>query len=144
LPDFSWQNIPKWGKIYLIAAKLPNGHKMYQMDVIYQFQMAIEYIPTFSIWNKALQNLPKLEFFVWKYTIWQPWALLPFLHKNTKLEKPLRYSCCIKYKWYILCKKGTTYEDTKTVTYSLEKTHLAVDEKFAWKDKTGLEKLALR
>jgi hypothetical protein len=30
LPDFSWHNIPKRGKIYLIATKLPNGHKIYQ------------------------------------------------------------------------------------------------------------------
>jgi hypothetical protein len=33
--------------------------------------MAINY-PTFSN-SMALQNLPKLWFLVWKYTIWQPW-----------------------------------------------------------------------
>jgi hypothetical protein len=35
LPDFSWHNIPKWGKIYQIATKLPNGLNKYQMAVIY-------------------------------------------------------------------------------------------------------------
>jgi hypothetical protein len=45
LPDFSWHNIPKWGKIYQIATKLPNGHKMYQMAVIYSKCQKI--IPTF-------------------------------------------------------------------------------------------------
>jgi hypothetical protein len=35
LPDLSLLNIPKWGKIYEIATKLPNGHEMYQMAVIY-------------------------------------------------------------------------------------------------------------
>jgi hypothetical protein len=35
LPDFSRHNIPKRGEIYQTAAKLPNGHEMYQMAVIY-------------------------------------------------------------------------------------------------------------
>jgi hypothetical protein len=35
LPDFSRRNIPKLEKIYHIATKLPNGHKMYQMAVLY-------------------------------------------------------------------------------------------------------------
>jgi hypothetical protein len=34
--------------------------------------MAIKY--TNSVDFKALQNLPKLGFLVWKYTIWQPWT----------------------------------------------------------------------
>jgi hypothetical protein len=33
--------------------------------------MAIEYTNLFHC--KALQNLPKLGFLVWKYPIWQPW-----------------------------------------------------------------------
>jgi hypothetical protein len=33
--------------------------------------MAIEYTNLFH--PKALQNLPKLGFFIWKYTIWQTW-----------------------------------------------------------------------
>jgi hypothetical protein len=33
LPDFSRHNIPKQVKIYQIATKLPNGHKMYQMGI---------------------------------------------------------------------------------------------------------------
>jgi hypothetical protein len=35
LPDFSSYNIPKRGKIYQLATKLPNGPKIYQMVVIY-------------------------------------------------------------------------------------------------------------
>jgi hypothetical protein len=35
LPDFSWKKLPKWGKIYQIIIKLPNGHKIYQMAEIY-------------------------------------------------------------------------------------------------------------
>jgi hypothetical protein len=35
LPDFSWRNIPKRGKIYQIATILRNGHKLYQMTVKY-------------------------------------------------------------------------------------------------------------
>jgi hypothetical protein len=50
----------------LTLPKLPNGRKMYQMTVRNIFQMAKEYS------SKALQNLPKLGFWVRKYTIWQP------------------------------------------------------------------------
>jgi hypothetical protein len=58
LPDFCWYVIPK-------------PVKMYQMDVLKKLQMAIKYINIFR--SKALQNLPKLRFLVWKRTIWQPW-----------------------------------------------------------------------
>jgi hypothetical protein len=34
-PDFSWHNIPKREKIYLITTKLPNDNKKYKMTVIY-------------------------------------------------------------------------------------------------------------
>jgi hypothetical protein len=52
LPDFSWYCIPKREKFYQITKNIPNGHtRMYR--------------------SKALHNLPKLVFLVWKYTIWQ-------------------------------------------------------------------------
>jgi hypothetical protein len=35
LPDSSGHNKPKRGKIYQIAPKLLNGHKIYQMALIY-------------------------------------------------------------------------------------------------------------
>jgi hypothetical protein len=35
LPDFSWQNIPKRGKIYQITTTLQNCFKIYQMTVKY-------------------------------------------------------------------------------------------------------------
>jgi hypothetical protein len=34
-------------------------------------QVSIKY--THIFYCKTLQNLPKLEFLVWKQTIWQPW-----------------------------------------------------------------------
>jgi hypothetical protein len=33
LPDFSWHNKSKWGKIYQITTILPNGHEIYQMTL---------------------------------------------------------------------------------------------------------------
>jgi hypothetical protein len=69
LPDFSWYSIPKRGKIYPIITKLhkwpcniPNDSKIFQKAITY----------TIIFYSKALQNLPKLEFLVWKQTIWQP------------------------------------------------------------------------
>jgi hypothetical protein len=35
LPDFSIFNIPKHWKIYQIATKLPNAHKIYQMALLH-------------------------------------------------------------------------------------------------------------
>jgi hypothetical protein len=43
LPDLSWHKVPKRGKIYQIAAKLPNGHKIPIPNVRNIFQMAKEY-----------------------------------------------------------------------------------------------------
>jgi hypothetical protein len=62
LPDFSWRNIPQWGEIYQIAAKLPNGHKVYQITYSSILQMATE--DTNLLHSKALQNLPGLGFLV--------------------------------------------------------------------------------
>jgi hypothetical protein len=47
LPDFSSHNIPKGGKIYQIVTKLFNGHKMYQMAIIYSKRP--NNMPIFSI-----------------------------------------------------------------------------------------------
>jgi hypothetical protein len=58
LPDLSWHNIPKPRKIY------QNGRTVYQMTIQY----------TNIFHSKALQNLRKLGFLVWKHIIWQPWA----------------------------------------------------------------------
>jgi hypothetical protein len=54
-----------------------NGDKYTKLPITYQMT-TVKYskwtsnIPTFSILCKALQNLPKLRFLVWKYTVWQP------------------------------------------------------------------------
>jgi hypothetical protein len=65
---FSCYNIPKTGKIYQMTItypkwqqKIPNGRKMDQMDKKYAN----------VIHCQALQNLPKFEFLVLKYAIWQ-------------------------------------------------------------------------
>jgi hypothetical protein len=72
LPDFSWQNIPKRGKTYQISTTLPNGlYLKYQMAVKYSKSPYVKY--TDIINSKPLQNLHKFGFFVWIYTIWQPW-----------------------------------------------------------------------
>jgi hypothetical protein len=62
LPDFSWYNIPKRGKIYQIATKytkwpqnISNGRKIYQIHIKY----------TKIYYCKTHQNLPKLGFWVW-------------------------------------------------------------------------------
>jgi hypothetical protein len=34
----------------------------------------------------ALQNLPKLRFLVWKYTIWQPWSVVHKQGYNVSYE----------------------------------------------------------
>jgi hypothetical protein len=54
----------KQGKMFQITTKLPNGHTIYQMIVIYLFQMTIKYKNIF--YSKALQNFPRLGFLVWK------------------------------------------------------------------------------
>jgi hypothetical protein len=71
LPDFSWHNIPKRGKIYQITKALPKDYKIYQITVKYT-KIAVKYTNIFHY--KSVQNLPKLAFLVWKYTIWQPWS----------------------------------------------------------------------
>jgi hypothetical protein len=50
--------------MYQIDTILPKGHKIYQMT--------IEYANFIN--SKALKNLPKFGFSVWKHTIWQPWS----------------------------------------------------------------------
>jgi hypothetical protein len=70
LPDFSWYMIPKPEKCTKWTHNVPNVHKISQMSVKY-YKMAIKYINIFQ--SKALQNLPKFGFLVWKQTIWQPW-----------------------------------------------------------------------
>jgi hypothetical protein len=63
LPDFSWHTrYTKPGKRYQIPTKFPNGHNIFQMTTKY----------TDILLSKPLQNLPKLWFWVWKHTIWQP------------------------------------------------------------------------
>jgi hypothetical protein len=75
------------GAWYQNRKNVPNQHKMYQMvikyfpNVLKVCQMAIKYINIFQ--SKALQNLPKLGFLVWKQTIRQPW-LPSFLTFNLK------------------------------------------------------------
>jgi hypothetical protein len=56
-----YQRTPKFTKW---PWNIPDGRKM--------FPMAIKYNKKFH--SNALQNIPKLVFLVWNYTIWQPWC----------------------------------------------------------------------
>jgi hypothetical protein len=51
--------------------KLPLNDKLIIWNGRNAFQSPIEYINYFH--SQALKHLPKLEFLLWKYTIWQPW-----------------------------------------------------------------------
>jgi hypothetical protein len=69
LPDFSWHKIPKWWKITSI---LPNGHKIYQMAIIY-YKWELN-TPTYPILRPS-KIYPNWDFwFENTYTIWQPWT----------------------------------------------------------------------
>jgi hypothetical protein len=69
LPDFSWCMIPKPEKMYQMNTNctkwswgIPNVRTI--------FHTALKFINIFQ--SKALQNLLRLGFLVWKQTIWQP------------------------------------------------------------------------
>jgi hypothetical protein len=70
LPDFSRYNISKRGEIYQITIKTPNGHKICKPIGLKIDQIDLKRTNIFH-WMTH-QNLPKLGFLVWKYTIWQP------------------------------------------------------------------------
>jgi hypothetical protein len=57
------KNIPKYHNITKWPLSIKDGLKIFSMTTIY---IGI-------LHSKALQNLPKLGFLVWKYTIWQHW-----------------------------------------------------------------------
>jgi hypothetical protein len=70
---FFWYNRPK-------RKNIPNGHNIHYING-YNIcvpkgrkidHMAIKYTNIFH--SKTFQNLPKLGFMVWKYTIWQLWS----------------------------------------------------------------------
>jgi hypothetical protein len=60
LPDFSWSKHTKMGKIYQMTA---NGHKL-PIPNGRKYKWPLKYMNIFHY--KALQNLPKLVFLVWK------------------------------------------------------------------------------
>jgi hypothetical protein len=71
LPDFSWYNIPKLGKNFQMTTNIlkwpwniPICRKIDQND-----RKICQHLPL-----KDPQKFTKVEFLVWKYTIWQPWA----------------------------------------------------------------------
>jgi hypothetical protein len=82
LPDFSWHNVPKPGRIYVITSKIKNSNKICQMYIVCIFQMDIEYTNLFH--SKTLQNLPKMGFWVWKYTIWQTWQIYVAINSKAR------------------------------------------------------------
>jgi hypothetical protein len=75
LPDFSWHNIPKRGKIYHIAKALPNGHKIYQI--------------TLNIQNYQKMVYKHFPFYVRPSKIYPNWD---FWLKNKTSGNPATYS----------------------------------------------------
>jgi hypothetical protein len=72
LPDFRWCNIPKWEKMHQTTTK--NTNAPFKMPCNYKiYQMVVKCTNIFI--SKAIQNLTKLLFMVWKCNIWQPWAI---------------------------------------------------------------------
>jgi hypothetical protein len=59
----TWENIPNYHNITKWPCDIPNDRKIFQMAITC----------TIIFYSKAIQNLPQLEFLVWKQTIWQPW-----------------------------------------------------------------------
>jgi hypothetical protein len=70
MPDLCWYMIPNAEIMYQINTKT-NQMVIRIINVHKIFQEALKYINIFQ--SKALQNLPKFGFLVWKQTIWQPW-----------------------------------------------------------------------
>jgi hypothetical protein len=108
LPDFSWYNIPKRGKIYQITIKytkwpqnIPNCRKV--------DPMAIKYSNIFHC--KTLQNLPKMVILVWKQIIWQPWpngwsfTLVWFFYKKYRTSPKVWDNSFPKYRLSINFKR---------------------------------------
>jgi hypothetical protein len=94
---------PEWEKLYQITTKILNTNKIYQMAVIYLFQIAIK-CPNI-LHSKALQNLPKLGLSVSKYSIWQPWfqAAGPYA-PVWALWSPVFCSCRRPNTWRWFCR----------------------------------------
>jgi hypothetical protein len=69
------KKIPEWQQ------NIPNGSKIDEMSVKF----------TNIFYCKSLQNLPKLAFLIWKYTIWQPWSRLKVVVQfSYEMCKPLK------------------------------------------------------
>jgi hypothetical protein len=93
----TYQNITKW------PWNIPDDNKIFQMTVKY----------TNMFLCKALQNLPKLGFLVWKYTIWQHWTRHQALFMNIHRAK---FSCAGPLeKWYCFRKQKKNCLKTKAV-----------------------------
>jgi hypothetical protein len=82
LPDFSRRNLPKLGKIYPIATKLPNGRMYYNQNV------QRKPIPIFSI-TRPSNIYPKLDFWFEKETIWQPCRTVRHKKSMFRVNRPL-------------------------------------------------------
>jgi hypothetical protein len=75
LPYFSWYKIRKRENTYQIILKYTKWPQNIPNCVIID-QIAIKSTSIFLC--KTLQNLPKLEFLVWKYAIWQHYSRQKF------------------------------------------------------------------
>jgi hypothetical protein len=70
---FLGPNIPRREKYNKWPQTIPNGHKLYQMDIKYS-KWSLN-IPAFTI-QRPSKIFPNLGFLVWKQTIWQPFDSL--------------------------------------------------------------------
>jgi hypothetical protein len=95
---------------YQMAIKCTIGRK--------KIQRALEYTNLFH--SKALQNLPKLKFLVWKYTIWQPCCRPPWKKADT-IKPGQPFSTSIFFLLYfLLCPQtNSAYEVGKMLKLSV-------------------------
>jgi hypothetical protein len=72
----------KWGKKYtkLTAKYTKRPLSTYLHQMASKYRMVIKYTKVFH--SKAFNSIPKLEFLVWKYTIWQPWSVAEYNLKS--------------------------------------------------------------
>jgi hypothetical protein len=58
LPDFSWHNVPKRGKIHQIGTKLPNCCNILQMAKEYTNLFHSKASLIYSNWDFLVENMP--------------------------------------------------------------------------------------
>jgi hypothetical protein len=105
LPDYSWHNTPKRGKIHQITTKLPNAHQIY--TTVINYSKYSEYIATFSI-PRSSKIYPNWYFWSEKKPSGNPGFQFPLVWLCRTFAKNLLKNFIWKWivlKYYIICKK---------------------------------------